>query len=336
MKFVHIADMHFDSPFVNLSDKDIMGDLRRLEQRKVFKKMIEYIKENNINYLFISGDLYEHQYIKQSSIEFINNLFSEIPETKIYISAGNHDPKVKNSYYNKFNWNANVKIFDSKIENIELHKNGKPNILVIHGNLDGAKKDDKPYNPISKKILEEKGFDYVALGHIHKPDYNSYENQKIVYPGSSISLGFDEVGKHGMVVGKIDENKKLELEFIELDDEQFTKIELNVDNIVSKEELIENINELKIDKNNYVEIILIGARNFEIDKYDILKYIKNDRIIKLKDETKISYNLEKISNETTLRGLFVKEMLEKLENEENVENKKMIEKAIEIGLESLE
>ena len=40
MKFVHIADMHFDSPFVNLSEKDIMGDLRRLEQRKVFKKII--------------------------------------------------------------------------------------------------------------------------------------------------------------------------------------------------------------------------------------------------------------------------------------------------------
>ena len=46
MKFVHIADMHFDSPFVNLSDKGIMGDLRRLEQRKVFKKIIEFIKEN--------------------------------------------------------------------------------------------------------------------------------------------------------------------------------------------------------------------------------------------------------------------------------------------------
>ena len=40
MKFVHIADMHFDSPFVKLSDKDILGDLRRLEQRKVFKKII--------------------------------------------------------------------------------------------------------------------------------------------------------------------------------------------------------------------------------------------------------------------------------------------------------
>ena len=57
MKFVHIADMHFDSAFFNLSDKDIMGDLRRLEQRRVFKKIIDYIKENNIEYLFISGDL---------------------------------------------------------------------------------------------------------------------------------------------------------------------------------------------------------------------------------------------------------------------------------------
>ena len=140
-----------------------------------------------------------------------------------------------------------------------------------------------------------------------------------------------------MVVGKIDGDKKLKLEFVELDDEQFTKIELNVDNISSKEELVENINELKIDKNNYVEIVFIGKRNFEINKYDILKYIKNDRIIKLKDETKLAYDLEKISNETTLRGLFIKEMLEKLKSEDNSkEDKEIIEKAIEIGLESLE
>ena len=57
MNFVHIADMHFDSPFVNLSEKDTLGDLRRLEQRKVFKKIIEYIKENQIQYFFISGDV---------------------------------------------------------------------------------------------------------------------------------------------------------------------------------------------------------------------------------------------------------------------------------------
>ena len=119
MKFVHIADMHFDGPFINLSDKEGLGDLRRLEQRKVFKKVIEYIKENNIKYLFISGDLYEHKYIKKSTIEYINNLFKEIPDTKIFISPGNHDPIIKNSYYNQFNWNFNVKIFNEKVEKIE-------------------------------------------------------------------------------------------------------------------------------------------------------------------------------------------------------------------------
>ena len=40
MKFIHIADMHFDSPFVNLSEKELLGDKRRLEQRKIFKKII--------------------------------------------------------------------------------------------------------------------------------------------------------------------------------------------------------------------------------------------------------------------------------------------------------
>lgn len=359
MKFVHIADMHFDSPFVNLSEKDIMGDLRRLEQRKVFKKIIEYIKENNIKYFFISGDLYEHKYIKQSTIDYINKLFEEIPETNIYIAPGNHDPYTKNSYYNKYNWSKNVKIFgpkvekietqdaniygygfddfycsDSGIENIELERTEKPNILIIHGNIDGSTIEDMQYNSMSKKMLEEKGFDYVALGHIHKKDYNTEENQKIVYPGSTISLGFDELGEHGMIVGDVEKNK-LETQFIKLDDKQFTKRELNVDNIYSKEELIEKINELEIEENNYVEIILIGNRNFEINKYDLIKYILNNNIIKIKDNTKIAYNLEKLENENTLKGLFIKEMNKKLKNAETEEEKEIIEKSIEIGLASL-
>lgn len=360
MKFVHIADMHFDSPFVNLSEKDIMGDLRRLEQRKVFKKIIEYIKENNIKYFFISGDLYEHKYIKQSTIDYINKLFEEIPETNIYIAPGNHDPYTKNSYYNKYNWSKNVKIFgpkvekietqdaniygygfddfycsDSGVENIEIEQTEKPNILIIHGNIDGSTIEDMQYNSMSKKMLQEKGFDYVALGHIHKKDYNTEENQKIVYPGSTISLGFDELGEHGMIVGDVEKNK-LETQFIKLDDKQFIKRELNVDNIYSKEELIEKINELEIEENNYVEIILIGNRNFEINKYDLIKYILNNNIIKIKDNTKIAYNLEKLENENTLKGLFIKEMNKKFKNAETEEEKEIIEKSIEIGLESLE
>ena len=113
-----------------------------------------------------------------------------------------------------------------------------------------------------------------------------------------------------------------------------TKIEVNVDNLNSKEELIEKINSLEIEPNQYVEIILVGGRNFEIDKYDLLKYILDERIIKIKDETKIAVELEKIANENTLRGLFVKEMLEKLESTEE-DKKEIVEKAIEIGLDAL-
>lgn len=361
MKFVHIADVHFDCPFVNLSDRDNMGDLRRLEQRKAFKKVIQYIKENDIKYLFISGDLYEQKYVRKSTIEYINKLFEEIPNTKIFISPGNHDPFIKNSYYNQFEWSKNVKIFNSEIEQIEteeayiygfgfddfyctncdiedvkIEKKDKKNILIIHGTIDGASIEEKQYNSMSKNMLKEKNFDYIALGHIHKIDYNTQENQRIVYPGSMISLGFDELGDHGMIVGEINEDE-LNLEFIKLDEEEFIEIEIDVTEFYSKEDLIEKINSLVIKENQYVKIILKGDRNFEIDTYEIIKLITNDRIIKIKNKTKIAYNLEKLSHNNTLKGLFTKNMIEKLKNENlNEEDKKIIEKAIEIGLDALE
>ena len=88
MKFVHVADMHFDAPFTSLNTRENLGEKRRLEQRNAFKKMIDYIKENSVDYLFISGDLYEHEYVKRSTIEFISKCFSEIKDTKIFISPG--------------------------------------------------------------------------------------------------------------------------------------------------------------------------------------------------------------------------------------------------------
>ena len=56
--------------------------------------------------------------------------------------------------------------------------------------------------------------------------------------------------------------------------------------------------------------------------------------IKIKDKTKLGYNIEKLAQEqTTLRGIYIKEILEKIEKEP--ENKELLEKALEIGLEVL-
>ncbi len=361
MKFVHIADLHIDSPFVNLSDKDNLGEIRRLDQRRAIKKVIEYIKENNVPYLFIAGDLYEHKYIKKSTIQYINNLFKEIPNTAIFISPGNHDPYLQNSYYTQFKWNKNVHIFKSKIEkiglenvniygygfdnfyctnsnieSIELDEKNKINILIIHGTLNGASIEEKQYNSISKKMLEDKNFDYVALGHIHKMSYNDEANQRIVYPGSTVSLGFDELGEHGMIVGDIQKNK-LDLEFIKIDNREFVEREIDITNIISKEELIEYINSQSFSENQFVKIILVGKRNFEINTYGLYKFIENNQVIKIKDKTKLNYDLEKIANETTLRGLFAKQILEKMNMEDiTKEEKEILEKAVEIAFDALE
>ena len=355
MKFAHVADMHFDTAFTSIENKKELGDKRRLEQREVFRKMIEEIKKRDIKILFISGDLYEQKYIKQTTIDFINNLFKEIPETKIFISPGNHDPYLANSFYSKYVWAENVHIFGGKIEKIETEEadfygigftdyyegplgienvtdlnKEKLNIAIVHGTVDGSDKVQMVYNPISSRKLIEAGFNYVACGHIHKRDCR--ENNKIVYPGSMVSFGFDEPGEHGMLVGEItkDENK---IEFIKLDDRLFEEIELDITEIFSEAELIEKINSMNFDKNTEIKISLTGKRNFEINKNSIYKLIQNEQIIKIKDYTKIKYDIESISKENNLRGVFVTKLLEKQKLGEYTEEE--VQKAIEIGLEFL-
>lgn len=358
MKFVHIADMHFDTPFRMLSDRADLGEIRRLDQRKAFKKMIEYIKENNIPYLFIAGDLYDEEYIRESTIQYINNLFKEIPNAKIYIAPGNHDPYLKNSYYATYPWSENVKIFtgkvekveneefclygygfenfyvqNSKIEEINLENKEKINILLSHINLDGSDMAEREYNNLSSKALKEIGFDYIAMGHIHKR--NVEHGASLIYPGSTISLGFDELGEHGMIVGNL-EKGNLNLEFIKLDEKEFKEVELDISEITTIEELLEKINELSLEENNLYKILLVGKRNLEINRYKLIKMIEKRNIIKIKDKTTLGYDVTQIATErTTLRGIYVKELLERLEKEEEEANKEILERALEIGVELL-
>ena len=84
-----------------------------------------------------------------------------------------------------------------------------------------------------------------------------------------------------------------------------------------------------------LKIILLGKRNFEIDKYDLFKYIENDDVIRIKDTTEPNIDLEELSNNSTLKGIFVTQMKERLENEADENQKQVIKKAIEVGLKVL-
>lgn len=357
MKFVHIADMHFDIPFTSLSARENLGDKRRLEQRNAFKKIIEYIKQNNIEYFFISGDLYEHDYVRKSTIDYIISLFREIPNTKIFISPGNHDPYIKGSYYDTYNFGENVYIFhSSKLEkyedenvniygmaftefymnescfdNIVIPISNKPNILVAHCDLNGSKDEEGfSYNPVLESKLNLLGFDYGALGHIHK---NNLRNKnRIYYPGSPISLGFDELGEHGMIVGELTKDK-FYMNFVRLDDRKFEEFELDVGEISSKEDLLEKLMSLELDKSNIYKIVLVGKRNFEINPRELLKILSSDNILKIKDNTKLNYDLEELASQNNLRGIFIREVIKKYNSGECTEEE--FQKAIEIGLEAM-
>ena len=354
MRFVHIADMHFDMQFKMLSDKIGIGEQRRYDQRVILRKIINYIKENNIKYFFIAGDLYENQYIRTSTIEYINKLFLEIDDTQIFIAPGNHDPLLKNSYYNNFNWNENVYIFNSeiqkyefeecdiygfgftdfycnnsKIEEIKIENKNKLNILIMHGDLNASQNQEMQYNPINENKLKNLGFDYVALGHIHKRDIK----ENIAYPGSCVSLGFDELGEHGVLNVNL-EKGKLEINFEKIDEKEFAEINLDISEINSEEELIEKINTINLDENKFYKIILIGNKKIEINKNKIIKIINKKNILKIKDLSKIELDLNKIKEENNLKSFFIKEVLE-MQKENNYTDEE-IENAIQIGLQAIQ
>ena len=357
MKFVHIADMHFDAPFTSLNSKENLGEKRRLEQRNAFKKVIDFIVKNGVEYFFIAGDLYEQEYVKKSTIDFITKEFNRIPNTKIFITPGNHDPYLKNSYYATHDFGDNVMVFSSpkvekyedenvnvygmafndfymnssELESVNIPFSNKLNILVAHCDLNGSKDEDGfSYNPVLESKLNGLGFDYIALGHVHK---NNIENKnKIYYPGSTISLGFDELGSHGMIAGDITKSG-FSMEFVELDDRKFEEIEIAVDGLNSKEELAEKILDRYINDMTMYKIVLVGRRNFEIDTRLLLQMVSHDNILKIKDCTNLAIDLEHIALQDTLKGMFVREVCKMYE--QGLCSEKEYQKAIEIGLEAM-
>lgn len=357
MKFVHLADLHLDAKFDSLSSIDGLPQKRRLEQRKALKDIVEYIKENDIKLFLISGDLYEQNYIRKSSIEYVNKLFEEIPDTQIFIAPGNHDPYIKNSFYSTYTWSKNVHIFNeniekidfedahiygfgftdfyckqSEIEEIQVEEPDDINILITHGSLDGGSDDLREYNPLRQSKLKQLDFDYIALGHIHKPYYNEEKNQKIFYPGSTISLGFDELGEHGILVGDI-EKDELKVKFMTIDPRQYEEKKVDITEMTSNEEVLEKLQNLVLNNENLYKIILVGKRYFTLNIDEIKKLNSRENIVKIKDKTKVGIDIERIAEENNVRGIFVRNMLERKERENLDED--FIEKAIEIGLEVL-
>ena len=338
MKFIHFADVHFDMVFSSIRNNRELVKKRRLNQKQVFKNAIELAKEEAVDAIFIAGDLFENKYVEDETIKYIISCFNDIPDINVFITPGNHDPLIKNSPYNTYSWPDNVHIFgaeigmyevddvniygigfeDYEMDSNEIEKlevdNNKTNILITHANLDGT---THKYHDIKTKFLQK--FDYVALGHIH---LSKIDDSNIIYPGSLIAGGFDELGEHGLVIGEI-ENKKVKIQFKKMDPQQFVIKEIDITNFQTIQEVIDH---LELDNDIY-RLVLTGVRHVNISNIEEnVKELPN-YITEILDNTYLEYNLDEIAKQNTLKGVFTKNMLKKLE--ENPDKEKIILNAIE-------
>ena len=126
----------------------------------------------------------------------------------------------------------------------------------------------------------------------------------------------------------------MEIAFIPVDNKEFVELEMNVTEINDLEQLIEKLNELLLDENKFYKVILVGKRKFEIDILELMKLITRENIIKIKNKTQPDYEIEKMINETTLKGIFIKQLLEEKENQNYTGEE--LNKILEIGLSIME
>ena len=119
-----------------------------------------------------------------------------------------------------------------------------------------------------------------------------------------------------------------------MDSKEFVEIEIDIAGLYENDDLITKINSINFEDNKYYKLIFIGNRNFEITVNEIKKLINCNQVIKIKDKTKLAIDFEKIAKENSLKGIFIRELLNKIN--EHPEEKEKILKVIEIGIEAMD
>ncbi|MCP2619097.1 metallophosphoesterase, partial [Candidatus Aminicenantes bacterium AC-335-A11] len=225
MKILHIADIHLGSQWT----EDIFAQ---------FKKIIEIIKKEGVNVLIISGDLFDEEWSAVSHLrENLRELFSEIPETEIFILPGNHDEEAP--YRDEFYYGSNINVIKTRpleirsLGNIDIYffpftKNGssqemvkliksnpsqaKFKIGVVHGTYMDDKEirdhllfQNEGYYPIFSSDIEKMDLDYLALGHFHYHRLWRVENTWCGYPGTIEIISFKEPYERKIIMIEIND-----------------------------------------------------------------------------------------------------------------------------------
>ena len=355
VKILHTGDIHIGAEESFLGEK---AELRRRETLLTFEKIIDLGAENRVDLILIAGDLFHSNNVESS---FVDAVLSKIRlcSVPVLYAAGNHDPLNASSPFKKhqipenlyiFNTDETVftfedlgvKVFGRSFESSFLSGKNKPdlkgvegyiNISLLHGEL--TTDLNSPYNAVTKEYISASNMDYIALGHIHKrSNIGKIGDTFFAYCGCPEGQGFDELDEKGVYIGNIGKNF-CDLQFVPTSKRRHIeeKIDISLCNDAVKtvlETLEAKFGEKYGDHLYKIKFFGELEESGSLDIADIAARLSEKLyFVKVSDYTDRKTDLEALSKEKTLKGIFVKKMLENLEN---AEEKEKYKKALKIGL----
>ena len=361
MKIIHCADIHLDSKLsANLTPEKARE--RRQELLSTFTGMVEYAGANGITAVLICGDLFDTANISALARNTVKDAFVKHPDIDFYLLKGNHD---SDAFINSFEEiPSNLKLFSERwtsyetgdtgrivIHGVELDEENsraaqagfspdpqKINIVMLHGQQSEAVSKDKA-EVIDLKLFRNKGINYLALGHVHEYKCEALDAYcKYCYPGCLEGRGFDETGDHGFVLLNVDEETgEVTDKFVSFAYRHIYEVPVDVTGLSDSPAMLEAtekaLSESGAETIDLVKVVLTGDVDPECEKDPefIRKSLEDDfYFIKVYDKTSIKVDPAAYMYDTSLKGEFVRKVLEKedLSDEEKGE-------IVRMGLEAL-
>ena len=242
-KFIHCADLHIDSPLWGLSEKtDAPVEELRLATRRAFDNLVETALSEKVDFVVIAGDVFDGDWPDYSTGLFLNARLAALGQAGIRVAmvSGNHDAESQIS--RRLTLPPNAKLLSTARPEtmvwddlgVAIHGQGFPerdvrenlvpayphprpgyfNIGLLHCSVDGLG-GHETYAPCKLDDLITKGYDYWALGHIHKHQV-LHIRPYVVYSGNLQGRHIRETGAKGAVLVTVDDHNAA-VQFRELD-----------------------------------------------------------------------------------------------------------------------
>lgn len=363
IRIFHIGDFHLDSPLSGLDVRT--SDIRRAEHREVFVSALKRAVEEKCDVVLISGDLFDCGYVSGETVDIVFDALKKCP-LPIVISPGNHDPYTPTGIYAKKSLPENVYVFASEEMGrfdldeigVSVHgyaftsnrylrnplsdgytlKEGYINLLCAHSELDEI---IPKFAPINRSQLENSGFAYVALGHVHKhSDAQVTGKTTYSYSGFAVGRSFDELGfGRGLIVTVDRESELASVEPVTLSDKRYVIEKLDINGAEQSVEVATRIaafvKEKGYGKETSLRIVLGGAVAPTLKLPTLSASDLGLALLQIEDNTLPIFAAEYLENDISLRGALYRQLLPKMRSDDENERKVAAE-ALRIGLCALE